>query len=259
MVCPRVWFNSFSLLKTPSLSGANVGAEITYQIVLTSSGSQDTNNVVLTDTLDIWQRATAVDPSEGTCTIEDSDWGGSVVCDFGSLNIGDVIEVQGLPQILWPVHCVQNTPGAEFHPDLALEPIARIFRKGTQAQVDSYSAFFDNARRGDTGLGRRQTGARYIYKPRDRSSTGQHRGRRRERKLVRELQLVQPAQRCRQLGEKAGALLRKSRGSPRHPERPNPLPGARRRFGKPCPGTGSCRPAAGGPQVDGTLGGPGIV
>jgi uncharacterized repeat protein (TIGR01451 family) len=85
---------ALSLSKTPHLSGANVGEEITYQIVLTSSGTQDTHHVVLTDTLDGWQRATAVESPDGNCTITDPDWGGTVVCEPGDLNIGDVIEVQ---------------------------------------------------------------------------------------------------------------------------------------------------------------------
>jgi nicotinamidase/pyrazinamidase len=66
---------------------------------------------------------------------------------------GDVNELAGLQQILWPVHCVQNTPGAAFHPGLDLAAIARVFRKGTDPTVDSYSAFFDNAHRRSTGLG----------------------------------------------------------------------------------------------------------
>ncbi len=66
---------------------------------------------------------------------------------------GDVIELDGLEQILWPVHCVQNTPGAAFHSKLNQEPIARIFQKGTDRNIDSYSGFFDNAGRKSTGLG----------------------------------------------------------------------------------------------------------
>ncbi len=85
--------SALSLNKTPNLSGANVGAEITYQLVLTSSGAQDNNNIVLTDTLDAWQRATSVDSALGNCIIEDSNWGGMVVCEPGNLNIGDVIEI----------------------------------------------------------------------------------------------------------------------------------------------------------------------
>jgi uncharacterized repeat protein (TIGR01451 family) len=85
---------ALSLHKTPNLSGANVGEELTYSIVLTSSGEQDTNNVVLTDTLDTWQRATMVDSVNGNCTIEDPNWGGTVVCNPGNLNIGDVIHIE---------------------------------------------------------------------------------------------------------------------------------------------------------------------
>lgn len=45
----------------------------------------------------------------------------------------------------WPVHCVEGTTGAEFHPDLARDQIDVIWRKGRKAEVDSYGAFFDNA------------------------------------------------------------------------------------------------------------------
>jgi nicotinamidase/pyrazinamidase len=66
---------------------------------------------------------------------------------------GVIIELDGLEQILWPVHCVENTPGAEFAAGLQLDRVARIFRKGTDPKIDSYSAFFDNAHRRATGLG----------------------------------------------------------------------------------------------------------
>ena len=59
----------------------------------------------------------------------------------------------GIDQILWPVHCVQGTPGAAFHPGLDLGPVAAVFHKGTDPLVDSYSAFFDNGHRRATGLG----------------------------------------------------------------------------------------------------------
>ncbi len=57
-----------------------------------------------------------------------------------------------IPQILWPVHCVQHTSGAAFHPLLATQKIQKIFYKGTDKTIDSYSAFFDNAHRRATGL-----------------------------------------------------------------------------------------------------------
>ncbi len=65
---------------------------------------------------------------------------------------GDVIELDGLRQNLWPDHCVQGTFGARLHADLDLQAAGEIFRKGIDANVDSYSAFFDNARRRSTGL-----------------------------------------------------------------------------------------------------------
>lgn len=64
----------------------------------------------------------------------------------------DEIELDGIPQILWPVHCVQNTHGAEFHKDLHTGHIEAIFRKGTNPKIDSYSGFYDNAHKKSTGL-----------------------------------------------------------------------------------------------------------
>ncbi|MDB5297016.1 MAG: isochorismatase hydrolase [Phycisphaerales bacterium] len=66
---------------------------------------------------------------------------------------GDVIDLGGLPQVLWPVHCVQGTPGADFLPGLDRSRVERVFQKGTDPAVDSYSGFFDNGQRKATGLG----------------------------------------------------------------------------------------------------------
>jgi nicotinamidase/pyrazinamidase len=66
---------------------------------------------------------------------------------------GELIDLAGLTQILWPVHCVQGTKGADFHHDLIRDKWELVFQKGKNPEVDSYSGFFDNARRGDTGLG----------------------------------------------------------------------------------------------------------
>jgi nicotinamidase/pyrazinamidase len=65
---------------------------------------------------------------------------------------GDVVEVHGLPQELWPPHCVRETPGAEFHADLEVDGVDEVVRKGVDPDIDSYSAFFDNARLRATGL-----------------------------------------------------------------------------------------------------------
>jgi nicotinamidase/pyrazinamidase len=62
-------------------------------------------------------------------------------------------ELAGLTQVLWPAHCVQWTGGAQFHPGLDSRRIARVFPKGTDPTIDSYSGFFDNGRRRSTGLG----------------------------------------------------------------------------------------------------------
>jgi nicotinamidase/pyrazinamidase len=74
-------------------------------------------------------------------------------------------ELAGLPQILWPVHCVQGTPGAAFHRDLDLAHVHRVFAKGTDPSIDSYSGFFDNGKRKATGLGDwlRAEGADDLY------------------------------------------------------------------------------------------------
>lgn len=66
--------------------------------------------------------------------------------------IGEVINVHGINQVLWPDHCVQNTKGSEFHPLLDTSRIQEIFHKGTDPFIDSYSAFFDNEHKRATGL-----------------------------------------------------------------------------------------------------------
>ncbi|WP_180489827.1 bifunctional nicotinamidase/pyrazinamidase [Escherichia fergusonii] len=60
--------------------------------------------------------------------------------------------LDGLPQTFWPDHCVQNSEGAALHPLLKQKAINRIFHKGENPLVDSYSAFFDNGRRQKTTL-----------------------------------------------------------------------------------------------------------
>lgn len=62
------------------------------------------------------------------------------------------INLNGLKQTLWPVHCVQGSFGAEFHKDLITNKIEAVFRKGIDAEIDSYSGFFDNGKRKNTGL-----------------------------------------------------------------------------------------------------------
>jgi nicotinamidase/pyrazinamidase len=64
----------------------------------------------------------------------------------------DAITVSYGPQILWPDHCVQGTPGAEFRKDLQITHAELVLRKGYHRDIDSYSAFFENDRKTHTGL-----------------------------------------------------------------------------------------------------------
>jgi nicotinamidase/pyrazinamidase len=69
------------------------------------------------------------------------------------------------PQVLWPDHCVQETPGAEFHKSLHIPHAALVLRKGMDRAIDSYSAFYENDRKTPTGLAGylRQRGLSRIY------------------------------------------------------------------------------------------------
>lgn len=62
------------------------------------------------------------------------------------------IVLQGLPQVLWPDHCVQGSRGASFADKLHMNQVAAIFRKGMDPEIDSYSGFFDNGHLKTTGL-----------------------------------------------------------------------------------------------------------
>ncbi len=77
---------------------------------------------------------------------------GSFASSHPGQSVGDRIELAGLEQILWPDHCVQGTRGAEFVAAFDTSAVDAVFRKGTHPDIDSYSAFFDNAHRKSTGL-----------------------------------------------------------------------------------------------------------
>jgi nicotinamidase/pyrazinamidase len=78
---------------------------------------------------------------------------GSFAVNHPGKKVFEQIDLNGRPQTLWPVHCVQNTRGAELPATLNRERIAKVFPKGTDAGIDSYSGFFDNGHRKATGLG----------------------------------------------------------------------------------------------------------
>jgi nicotinamidase/pyrazinamidase len=77
---------------------------------------------------------------------------GSFAANHPDKKPGDVIDLNGLQQTLWPTHCVQNTPGAALLSGLFTRRINRIFQKGTDPAIDSYSAFYDNGHKNSTGL-----------------------------------------------------------------------------------------------------------
>lgn len=66
--------------------------------------------------------------------------------------VGDRVELNQSQQILWPIHCVAETKGAEFHANLETKALTKIIHKGTNKFIDSYSAFFDNCHLRATGL-----------------------------------------------------------------------------------------------------------
>lgn len=90
------------------------------------------------------------------CVVASQDWHppnhGSFASHHEGRQPGDIIELAGLRQVLWPVHCVQETWGAAFHNDLNTQAIDKVFPKGEDPRIDSYSTFFDNAHRRSTGL-----------------------------------------------------------------------------------------------------------
>lgn len=84
------------------------------------------------------------------------DWHPKNHGSFASNNgkkVGDMGTLAGLPQVMWPDHCVQRTEGADFAPALEFSFIDRVFQKGTDPEIDSYSGFFDNGHKKATGLG----------------------------------------------------------------------------------------------------------
>jgi nicotinamidase/pyrazinamidase len=77
---------------------------------------------------------------------------GSFAANCPGRKPGEMVTLSGQPQVLWPVHCVQGTKGAEISADLDTTHVKAIFQKGVDRDIDSYSAIFDNGRRRSTGL-----------------------------------------------------------------------------------------------------------
>jgi len=88
--------------------------------------------------------------------ISTKDWHpadhGSFASNHTGKQPGEIIDLYGLEQILWPEHCVEGTNGAEFVNNLDTTKVDKIFEKGTDPKIDSYSGFFDNGHKKETGL-----------------------------------------------------------------------------------------------------------
>ena len=67
-------------------------------------------------------------------------------------HIHDVMDIGGIPQVLWPPHCVSGTTGAAFHPDLETGRFRLILHKGMNPALDSYSVFLENDKKTRTGM-----------------------------------------------------------------------------------------------------------
>ncbi len=100
--------------------------------------------------------------------VASKDWHPTDHQSFAAIHnkkIGEVIQLKNLNQILWPIHCVQQTAGAEFAAGWDISKIEAIFYKGTDKTLDSYSTFFDNGHHKSTGLEEflRSKGVRHLY------------------------------------------------------------------------------------------------
>lgn len=94
--------------------------------------------------------------AEFDAVILTQDWHPAGHSSFASQHPGkaplEMTEMPYGPQVLWPDHCVQGSPGAAFHPRLATDRAELIIRKGFRPGIDSYSAFFENDHETPTGL-----------------------------------------------------------------------------------------------------------
>ncbi|MDR0472114.1 MAG: bifunctional nicotinamidase/pyrazinamidase [Treponema sp.] len=109
------------------------------------------------EVIDILNRLARLFAARGGRVAATQDWHTENHISFASSHPGrspgdsvDLPCVKG--QILWPDHCVQDSAGADFHKDLDLKPVNLIIRKGFRPDLDSYSAFFENDRKTETGL-----------------------------------------------------------------------------------------------------------
>ncbi|AUX72872.1 bifunctional nicotinamidase/pyrazinamidase [Erwinia pyrifoliae] len=106
-------------------------------------------------TIAVANRLAADFQRRGETVIATLDWHpaghGSFASNAGTI-VGTQGDLNGLPQIWWPDHCVQHSHGAQLHPLLDRAAISLLVHKGENAEIDSYSAFYDNGQRHQTLL-----------------------------------------------------------------------------------------------------------
>ena len=105
---------------------------------------------------------------EFDCVVASQDWHPSGHISFAETHgkkVGEILQLGEEIQELWPVHCVQKTEGAALVTGLRLDQIEHFFHKGTDPEIDSYSAFFDNDHEHETGLDNylRKKGVESLY------------------------------------------------------------------------------------------------
>lgn len=96
-----------------------------------------------------------IDSGEYDLVVASADWHPANHVSYArthSMEPFQAVEIEGVSQMLWPVHCEEGSEGAAFHPKLKTGSIDRVIHKGTDPGTDSYSAFFDNLRKKETEL-----------------------------------------------------------------------------------------------------------
>ena len=97
------------------------------------------------------------------------DWHTKGHISFASTHPGkkpfETIQLPYGTQVLWPDHCIQDTPDAELHKDLKIPHAQLVIRKGYRQHVDSYSAFLEADRKAMTGLSGylKERGLKHVY------------------------------------------------------------------------------------------------
>lgn len=94
------------------------------------------------EVIQIANKLTELFHKKNQIVVDTQDWHPKNHSSFASNNPGFAPFTMNGNQMMWTNHCVQNTIGADFHPEL-IDSDA-VFKKGQDPAVDSYSGFFDN-------------------------------------------------------------------------------------------------------------------